>query len=71
MGYKRILVETENKNYVRDIKSRALLSSNKEEMENYKVKSKMMNKNKELGDRLNILESSMEEIKSLLKELIK
>lgn len=69
MPYRRILVDTDHKSYVRDVNSRALLAKDKVAAEDYKTKSKMLNGVAELREEINILRTDIEEIKEMLSKL--
>ncbi len=58
-----MLIKTTNSDFVRDTKNKALLMDNKKEANEY------LNRNR-LDKRITKLESSMEEIKNLLKEIL-
>lgn len=73
-----MLIQTKNPNYVRDTHSRALLPNDKKIVEEYKVKKKLFDENRQAKDEINNLkdkiekmETSLEEIKSLLIKAIK
>jgi hypothetical protein len=57
--------------FVRDIKNRALLETDKRKAEDYKAKQKMFENDASIRSELNQLKSDMTEIKELLKGLVK
>ena len=54
----------------RDIRSRALLETDKSKINEYKMKSKMLNSNKSMQEQINTLKDDMNEIKGLLRGLV-
>lgn len=76
-GYK---VQTENKSFVRDTHSKALLQSDRRALDEYKLKSKMIKSMKTKDEELNnikqqlteldTVKKDLEEIKNLLKGLV-
>lgn len=65
------LLETTDRRYVRDPHSKALLAVDRRAAEDYKLKSKMINKNKELEEEIATVRDELEQIKELLQILIK
>lgn len=54
----------------RDIKNRALLETDRSKLDEYRIKSKMLNANKNMQEEINTLKNDMQEIKELLKGLV-
>lgn len=54
----------------RDIKNRALLETDRSKLDEYHMKSKMLNSNKSMQEQINTLKQDMNEIKELLKGLV-
>lgn len=63
-------VQTDNKHYVRDVRSRALLLSDKSVAEEYKVRRSMLDKNKELTSKLEDLEEKIRRLESMIGDSI-
>lgn len=61
-----MLVQTEDKNYVRDTHSRALLATSKNQSRDYEFKKKLVNENKALKEELTELKDQMALIKQKL-----
>jgi hypothetical protein len=66
-------VQTENESLLRDINSKALLNTNSEAYNSYRMRKNIFNRQKkevtETHERLNRIEEDMLEIKSLLRSL--
>lgn len=64
----------ENKDLIRDTESRALLNTNRNELETYYVerdiKIKELQEKQELENKVNKLEQDISEIKNLLQQLV-
>ena len=72
------VVQTENRSFVRDIHSKALLNTDKVALENHRQRQRLKEQQvsewqqmKNKVDELNTVREEMLEIKSLLKELLK
>lgn len=65
------LLQTEHKSFVRDMNSRALLQTDRSLADDYKSRRKMLNKQKIIEDDITTLKNDMNEIKELLKGLVK
>ena len=72
------VVQTENRSFVRDIHSKALLNTDKVALENHRQRQRLKEQQvsewqqmKNKVDELNTVRDEMLEIKSLIKELLK
>ncbi len=67
----RILIQTENTNYLRDPQSRALLPANRKIVDEYKLRKRVFDDNAKAKDEINILKDKMELLEAKLDILIK
>lgn len=66
-----MLVQTEDKNYVRDVNNMALTSTNVSELHSYKAQKKRVAETNIMKDDIISLRQELTEIKALLLELVK
>ena len=66
---KKVLVETEDKNYLRDVSSMGLINNDRGAYAQYKLKRQSGNKVQELSAEVSSLKQDMVEIKTMLVTL--
>ena len=66
---KKVLVETEDKNYLRDVSSMGLINNDRAAYAQYKLKRHSGNKVQELSAEVSSLKQDMVEIKTMLVTL--
>lgn len=62
-------VQTEDKNFSRDINSKALINNNISALQRRRMEKKRQDKLSELDNEVSTMKQDLQEIKSLLKEL--
>lgn len=65
-----MLVKTEDKRYERDVKSRALLSTDTKAVDDYNAKRAMLKRAKDNEERINILEDKIDQVLDLLSRVL-
>ena len=64
-------IQTENYNYLRDVKSKALLASNLAEKQKFMVEQKKVEKVQLLENDINNMKSDIAAIKQMMERLVK
>ena len=64
-------IQTENSNYLRDVKSKALLASNLAEKQKFMVEQKKVEKVQLLVNDINNMKSDIAAIKQMMERLVK
>jgi len=65
-----MIIQTENKNFVRDLNSKALLLNKKTEHDEYMSRSRMLNEQKQQRSDIDSIKNELGDIKDLLRRIV-